>query len=96
MNKVKRISYAAWLVKYMPIVNDLNADAPYDGYMFETYGKELDTVHRIRGIAPRTVWTLIDTGRRRLTISSGFHFVNRLGYFLTEKPCTDDFVDVSA
>jgi hypothetical protein len=96
MRKVKRLSYAAWLVKYMPIVNNQNEAAPYDGYMFETYGAELDTVLQIRVVAPRTVWTLIDTGRRRPTIATGYHHVNRLGYFVTEKPCADDFVDVSA
>jgi hypothetical protein len=90
------MTFNDWVGRYQPILNTVVQDAPYDGYMFETYGAELDTVLQIRVVAPRTVWTLIDTGRRRLTISSGYHFVNRIGYFITEKPCPDDFVDVSA
>ena len=92
-SQVKRMRYAAWLVRYKPIVNSLVEDAPYDGYMFETYGAELQVVQAAR---KKHVWTLIDTGRKHPTITSGFHFVNRLGYFLTEKPCNDEFLEVSA
>lgn len=66
--------------------NPLNVNAPFDvgagGTMFETFGVELNYV-----IAqPRNrIWTLID-GDGGLCIISGFHLVNRLGYFISTCP----------
>jgi len=77
--KRKRISYEKWLVKYRPIKNTYDSNAPYDGYMFETYGAELEF---IRNQPAANVWTLVDCDGK-LFICDGFHFVNRLGYFAT-------------
>ena len=37
----------------------------------------------------RTVWTLVEGDEGQMTIESGMHFVNRLGYIMTAKPVED-------
>lgn len=51
--------------------------------MYETYGPEYDHVITVFGVAPATIWTLVeaDVG---LYVLSGLHRVNRIGYFITE------------
>ncbi|ADZ69111.1 hypothetical protein [Polymorphum gilvum] len=78
------ISYDDWLASNRPVRNTIRTDAPFDGLMFETFGPELDAV---KAADPACVWTLVsgddDDG---LYLLSGFHFVNRLGYLITECP----------
>lgn len=66
----------------------MRTDAPFDGCVFETFGPELDAV---RAADPACVWTLVssddDDGLYLLT---GCHFVNRLGYLITERPWQGD------
>ena len=90
--QVKRIRYATWLKRYKPIMNTLVENAPYDGLMYETYDRELQVVRAARNDC---VWTLLDTGGRYSTITNGFHYVNRIGYFITEEPCVDGFVEIN-
>ena len=76
----------AFVERFRPIVNPVNPDASFDfgygGCLFETYGEEFAFVRR-QNLAG--VWTLIETDGV-LTIESGLHFVNRLGYFVSETP----------
>lgn len=69
---------------HRPLRNKLNPDAPHDGCLYETFGDELEHVRRAD---PRHVWTLIAEDGAEF-VRRGFHTVNRLGYFLTEKPAT--------
>lgn len=67
--------------------NHLNPNAPCiwndgQGSMFETYGDELAFV---RSQPNANIWTYVD-GDGRTYLVSGYHFVNRLGYFITEEP----------
>jgi hypothetical protein len=62
--------------------NHLVDDAPFDGCMFETYGEELAFV---RQQDMRCVWTVLDCDGD-LSIASGFHFVNRIGYLISLHP----------
>jgi len=75
--------------QFTPLVNVLNPDASYsfgdDGCLYETYGAELD---HICGADPRHIWTLVEEDGRQF-ILSGWHFVNRLGYFLTARAWPD-------
>ena len=73
----------AWEAKYQPIQNHID---PHAGDKFETYGAELDYVLSIANSEPARVWTLVD-GDDGLYITSGYHFVNRLNYFITKNPC---------
>tara|TARA_R110000824_G_scaffold167730_2_gene344763 strand:+ start:121 stop:453 length:333 start_codon:yes stop_codon:yes gene_type:complete len=54
--------------------------------MFETYGDELNFVE---DHDPSNIWTLIEENGV-LSISSGKHMVNRVGYFVTEIPCHEN------
>ena len=81
--KRARISYEKWLEKYRPVKNSFAADAPYDGYMFEIYGTDFEFVRRQPA---EKIWTLIDDGDRNQAIYSGCHYVDRIGYFVTEVP----------
>ena len=63
---------------FNPIKNHIDKNAGYDGYLFETFGKELEFV---REHYNKNIFTLLDDGE---TILSGYHVVNRFGYFITE------------
>ncbi len=77
------LSYDDWRDAYRPVRNTTRKDAPFDGLMFETFGPELDAV---RAADPACVWTIVDGEDDSLWLLSGCHFVNRLGYFVTERP----------
>lgn len=77
--------------QYVLVRNHLSRGAvwTYDdgqGCLFETYGPELDFVRRQD---PCRVWTLMDTGDGGMCIRSGFHFTNRLGYFVSTAPVAE-------
>lgn len=50
---------------------------------------DLDAVRRHS--ESRTIWTLVD-GPYGPLLTSGYHFVNRLGYFSSAKPVPDDVI----
>jgi len=88
------MGYAQWVKKYRPI--KCSENAPVDGYMFETFDEELKAVQRAYKKDPRCVWTLLAPPGfvRHWVISSGYHYVDRLGYFITEVPFEGDFLDI--
>jgi hypothetical protein len=55
-----------------------NEDFPA-GCMFETFGDEMEFVRRQQ---QKKIWTLVEEDGLSW-LSAGFHFVNRLGYFVT-------------
>ncbi len=63
--------------KYIPVKNHLSDS----GCVFETYGEDLDFV---KSCDQTKVWTLLDCDGKMI-IASGFHIVNRISYFVTEK-----------
>jgi len=75
-----RIPYDKWLEKYRPIKNPFDKAAPYDGCMFETYDADRPFVCCQH---PRKIWTLVQCENEH-RIYQGFHYVNRLGHFVTE------------
>lgn len=87
-----------WIERFQPIANPKSEE--YSGTFFETFGDDLKKVDELNRTEPGKVWTLIEGDDGRQYISSGFHKVNRIGYFLCEKPYTgasceflDDGVD---
>ena len=78
--KPAHISYENWFKKYRPVANPLASNASFDGCMFETYDEELRFVCAQH---PRTIWTLLDCDGK-MRIAEGLHYVNRMGYFVTE------------
>lgn len=68
-------------VTYRLVRNHLNKNASYDGYMFEAFDHQAKFVGQQ---VPTKVWTLLDCDGE-LLIRAGWHFANRLGYFVTEE-----------
>jgi hypothetical protein len=60
--------------------------APFGGCMYETFGEELEYV---KAQPNKRIWTIVDTDGDDLIILAGFHFVNRLGYLITNEEWSD-------
>ena len=48
----------------------------------------------IHATEPNRVWTLIEGDSGNLWITNGYHFVNRLNYFITEVPFEGSDVEI--
>ena len=80
-----RITLDEWVDTYQPVINPNNDWG--GGYSaFETYGDDLQYVLQQDD---RHIWTEIEHDEG-VTIVTGYHLVNRLQYFITIKPWTDD------
>ena len=75
--KRKLKDFDAFVEAYKPRQNDSEG-----WYLFETYGKDYEKVMKTH---KRKIWTLVDTDKDPLVVA-GWHFVNRLGYFITQEP----------
>lgn len=73
-----------FLNKYTLVKNHLDINAGFDGCIFEDFGEEYQYVKK--HISNHKVWTLIDNNDGWYGIVAGFHFVNSLGYLITEEP----------
>jgi hypothetical protein len=71
--------------QFKPIKNHFSKDP--DEIMFETYGEEVDFV--LAKDTENKVWTYAD-GDYCSYVSSGYHYVNRIGYYITEVPYEED------
>ncbi len=78
---MKIMNYDVFMETYKPQKNKVEPDSAFDGHMYETYGIEYNKVFKTE---PLYVWTLIEEDGM-LFIVPGLKFVNRLGYFITEK-----------
>lgn len=86
-------SFDEWCNAFKPIGNHLGDNASFGGWlegeeqgiMFETYGDELVHVLKTAQDAPKTVWTYVDS-ESGTSIIEGLHYVNRIGYFITQIP----------
>jgi hypothetical protein len=87
------MNFEQWHDHYKPIKNWLRKDEDIE--MFETYGEEVGIVLGVNRFDMNKVWTLVD-GDEGMWITNGFHYVNRIGYFITEIPYEgkDEFFDV--
>jgi hypothetical protein len=85
MSKFIKMSDDEWFEKFQPIVNPTgDSGMSIDGvhYMFETY----DPDHaKVLAADPACVWTLLDCDNCEV-IGDGYHYVNRVGYFITKVP----------
>ena len=82
-----------WFKTYKPIPNHIDKNASFNdgeqGYMFETYGAEYEFVQKAH---EDHIWTYGDGDDGGTYIWSGWSFVNRLGYFITEVPRPPDTI----
>ena len=79
-----RITLDYWIDTYQPIKNTITPDSECDGEMFETYGADLTFVRAVATLDPNRVWTYCDDDYGNVCIVSGYHLVNRIGYFITK------------
>jgi hypothetical protein len=88
-NKFIELTFEDWCETYRPIPNYLDDNASFNGAMFETYGEE---VAFVKAQDTNRIWMFGDGDDGGLYIWSGWGFVNRIGYFVTEVPCPDDVI----
>jgi hypothetical protein len=87
-NNFIELTFDEWLDTYKPITNHLDSNASFQnedgsGIMFETYGDEVDFV---KSMNPNKIWMYGSGDDGGTYIWSGWGFVNRLGYFITDVP----------
>ena len=88
MDNLIELTFDEWLETYKPIANHLDSNASFQdesgqGIMFETYGDEVDFV---KSMNPNKIWMYGSGDDGGTYIWSGWGFVNRLGYFITDVP----------
>ena len=81
------MDFDEWWNVYKPIKNHIDKDSSFNGEMFETYGDEVNFVKEQDG---SYIWTYGDGDDGGSYVWNGWHFVNRIGYFITEVPCPAD------
>jgi hypothetical protein len=86
MNDFLEISFDDFFEHYKPIKNHIEPNSSFDGCMFETYGEEVEFV---KSQDPAKIWMYGDGDNGDGYIWSGWGFVNRIGYFITEVPCPE-------
>jgi hypothetical protein len=79
--------WSEWADKFKPKTNHFRQ---HGEMLYETYGEEVEYVQSIH---PNFVWTLV-TGDECDLIVAGYSYVNRLGYYITENPWSDDMDSV--
>jgi hypothetical protein len=87
-NMTRTATVEEWETMFRPITNTISDEPSWQnqdgaGIMFSISGQEHELVCR-HNLA-RRVWTWID-GTDGTYIVSGYSFVNRIGYFITEVP----------
>ena len=87
MDNFVEMEYEEFIETYKPILNHIDTNASMDGYMFETYGDEYEFV---KSSPEKNIWMYGDGDDNGSYIWSGWGFVNRLGYFITEVPFPDN------
>lgn len=80
-----RITLDEWVDTYKPVINP-NNDWGGEYSAFETFTPDVTFVS---SQPDNTIWTEMDSGEG-VSIVSGYHLVNRIQYYITEKPWTED------
>jgi hypothetical protein len=87
--KFVELTWDEWVEKFKPIKNTITKypepDAEYSS--FETYGAEQEFV--ASKVDDRLVWTMGD-GDMCTYLSNGYHYVNRLNYYVCSVPYEED------
>ena len=91
MSILIEMDYDEWFDTFKPVPNHIDINASFSdgehGYMFETYGDELKFIQEADD---NLIWTYGDGDDGGTYIWSGYSFVNRIGYFITERPWVND------
>ena len=86
----KFMTYDYWVDNFKPIKNTISKYPDDSLIHFETYGEEVEFVWTQPN---ENVWTEVD-GDEGTYIIAGKHFVNRISYYITENPWTDEYTEV--
>ena len=90
----KFYTYDTWVDTFKPIENTIGQYAQYASagelITFETYGEDMEFV---RNTDPKFIWTEVD-GDSGTYILAGYHYVNRIQYYITEIPWDDEWTEV--
>lgn len=89
----KFMTYDKWEEIYKPIKNTVSKYPDDSLIHFETYGEEVEFVKAQHAINPKTIWTEVD-GDSGTYIVAGWHFVNRINYYITENAWDDEFTEI--
>lgn len=86
----KFMTYDYWVDTYKPIKNKISKYPDDNLIHFETYGEEVEFVQKADN---KYIWTEVD-GDSGTYIIAGYHFVNRIHYYITEKPWDDEYTEI--
>lgn len=89
---MKEITFEEFVRKYKPIKHSDSEYAAYDGYLFEDKNVFVETCF---GIENNYIWTVISTEDEEAWCIPGYHFVNRIGWFICNKRWKDDTISVN-
>ena len=89
----KFMTYDYWETNFKPIKNTVSKYPDDSLIHFETYGDEVEAVKQAYEINPKTIWTEVD-GDSGTYIVAGYHFVNRINYYITENQWEDEFTEI--
>lgn len=84
----KFYTYSTWQDTFKPITNSITKQP--NSITFETYGEEQELV---RTTDPKFIWTEVD-GEGGTYIVAGYHYVNRIQYYITTNPWDDEMTEV--
>ncbi len=87
------MTYDYWETNFKPIKNKISKYADDDLIHFETYGEEVEFVKQAYEKNPNTIWTEVD-GDSGTYIVAGYHYVNRIHYYITENAWDDEYTEI--
>lgn len=97
---MKQLTENEFYSLYKPIINKFDNNASFNGTFHETYGPELDFV--LSKIDENLVITIIECSTAvediedeeicaDMYLCTGYHYVNRIGYLILDKPYEFEF-----
>lgn len=89
---MKTITYDEFFEKYNPQLNHFTSSINEDIYTFETFGEELKYVKKQNN---QQIWTLVECENEEVWIIPGYHLINRLNYYITEKKWKSENIQVN-
>lgn len=84
------MTYDYWVENFKPIKNKVSKYPDESLIHFETYGEEVEFVIKQD---TNKIWTEVD-GDSGTYIIAGYHYVNRISYYVTENPWEDENTEV--
>jgi hypothetical protein len=85
----KKIQYRTFNKLFTITPNHFQSKEGYEPVeMFETYGEEVDYAWEMS--KQNRCWTILDCDGK-LYLNAGYHYVNRLGYIITDQPFDKDY-----